>query len=99
MKPLTRKELRSLHVSGYLSLAFQAFVIAWFGTATLHLLGISYGLAVPAGAVFGHLFLMLVFLGLFPGQGFWTIRAIDRNGQIHTVIGALTAEEIYHGRR
>lgn len=97
MKPVARKHLVGLHLAGYAVLAFQALLVAFFGTTAFFVAGLASGILVPAGPVLSHLFLSFLFLALFPGQRIWTFRLTDCHGQPRTIVGCPSEFELYHG--
>ena len=85
----------SLHITGYIALVYHAFLVSWFGTTVIFLIGLAHGVTPQAGPILLHIFCSFLFLTLFPGQRFWTIRVSDRHEQDRTVVGAISEIEEY----
>jgi hypothetical protein len=96
MIPITPRDLLVLHLTGYALLILQAGAVAYFGTTLFYVVGLGAGIAIPPGAVMGHLFLSFLLLTLFPGQTFWSLRVFDRHLQPRTIVGALSEFEAFH---
>lgn len=93
MKKITRNEMLKIQLEGFAYLVAQSFFVAWFGGAAFHAIAEHNGLVASYPDLLLHAWPSLMLLGLFPGQGFWSIRIPDRHNQLRTFIGAPTFDE------
>ncbi len=87
---LTREQtdLLKIHVTGYALVIGQAFVVSILALWGLQVLAIALEESHDWPAILRQIFLSLCFLAFFPGQQFWTFRVEDKDGRVHTIIGA-----------
>lgn len=81
------RDIVSVYSSGLCELVLSALGMAVAALLILHLFGSFSGLVIDADAVLLFTWQSLIFLGLWPGQTFWTIRRTTPCGFEHSVVG------------
>ncbi|WP_298837717.1 hypothetical protein [uncultured Roseobacter sp.] len=91
---MTRKEILWIYLSGLTELALCA--LGWTILLMLPFACLLRAMEQTAdpGSAFLFVFSSAVMMALWPGQSFWTIERRTRQGQIHSIIGRPSDDDI-----
>jgi hypothetical protein len=84
---MRNRDILSIYASGLCELALGALGFAIIILMAMQMMALAGGFHIDAGGVLLFAWQTIVFLALWPGQTFWTIRRITPEGFEHSVIG------------
>ena len=84
-----------MYCTALIELVLTAFGAALLTVTLLHELAVRINMSINPGEALFLVWQIIIFLALWPGQGFWTITRHTASGRQHSVIGIPTADDIY----
>lgn len=91
---MRKRDILSIYASGLCELVLSALGAAVLSLMIFQTLGKSVGLSVNAEAILLFSWQIIVFMALWPGQTFWTIRRKSSVGYEHSVIGVPSDDDM-----
>ncbi len=86
-------DIFSMYASGLVELIATALGFAVLGTVVMKAISVALGGEIETASFLLFLWQTLIFIGLWPGQTFWTIERTTSCGRQHSIIGVPTEDD------
>lgn len=91
---MRRRDIISIYASGLCELCLSALGLAIAGLLLLQLCAMAFDTLLDAEAVLFFCWQCVMFMALWPGQTFWTIRRTTSLGHEHSIIGVPSDDDV-----
>lgn len=91
---MRKRDIIAMYSSGLLELALAALGCSVIGLIAMQLLASLIGTEVDASGALLFIWQIIVFMSLWPGQRFWTIRRMAPSGYVHSIVGTPSDDDL-----